>query len=356
MRTAMQRVKLGGSAVEVSEICLGTMTYGNQTGPEDAFAQMDAALAAGISFFDCAEMYPVNPVRAETVGNSEAIIGGWFAARGLRDQVEIATKITGPSPMVRGGRPFDGATIIEAVEGSLRRLRTDRIDLYQLHWPVRGTWAFRNNWDYDPSGQSRQQTLDHMADVLDGLKKAVAAGKLRAFGLSNETAWGLSRWCDVADQIGGPRVAAIQNEYSLLYRLYDTDLAETAVNEDVTLLSFSPLAAGLLTGKYLDGQRPEASRAAVDLRHGGKGNLGGRLTESGLAATRAYHDLAAAHGWDPIHLAVAWQLTRPFKAIPIIGATDLGQLHHLIAGLGKRPDAALIAAIDALNKRHPLPY
>lgn len=356
MGTIMRRVNLGGSPVEVSEICLGTMTYGNQTGRADAFAQMDLAVDTGISFFDCAEMYPVNPVRAETVGISESIIGDWFAASGNRDRVEIATKITGPSPYVRDGRPFDGAAITEALEGSLRRLKTDRIDLYQLHWPVRGTWAFRNNWTYDPSGQSKQQTLDHMADVLGGLQKAVAAGKLRAFGLSNETAWGMSRWCDMADRIGAPRVAAIQNEYSLLYRLYDTDLAEAAVNEDVTLLSFSPLAAGLLTGKYQGGQIPEASRVAVDLTHGGKGNLGGRLTDAALTAAKAYHDLAAAHGWDPIHLAVAWQLTRPFKTIPIIGATDLGQLQHLIAGLGKKPDADLIAAIDALNKRHPLPY
>lgn len=351
----MKRVTLGGSTVEVSEICLGTMTFGNQTKEADAHAQMDRALEVGMTFIDTAEMYPVNPVRRETIGVTEQIVGRWLAQSGNRDRVEIATKITGPNQMVRDGAPFDGATVRACIDASLRRLQTDRIDLYQLHWPVRGTWAFRQNWTYSPK-PGKQQVLDHMADVLEAIAEAVDAGKLRAFGLSNETAWGLSRWCDVADRTGGPRVAAIQNEYSLLYRLYDTDLAETALQEDVTLLGFSPLAAGLLSGKYADEAIPENSRAAVDKATGGVGDLGGRRTERGFAATAAYHDLAAKHGWDAIHLAVAWQLTRPFKTVPIIGATDLDQLDHMIAGFGKAVPEDLCKAIDRLHRRHALPY
>ena len=351
----MKRVNLGGSGVDVSEICLGTMTFGNQTDESDGHTQMDRALEAGITFLDTAEMYPVNPVRRETIGLTEEIVGRWLASSGQRDRVEIATKITGPSQMVRDGAPYDGDAVTAAIESSLRRLQTDRIDLYQLHWPVRGTWAFRQNWSYKPKG-GKAEVLAHMEDVLGAVEKAQAAGKIRAFGLSNETAWGVARWCDVADRIGAPRVASIQNEYSLLYRLYDTDLAETAVQEDVTLLAFSPLAAGLLTGKYSGGDIPEASRAAVDKASGGQGKLGGRLTDKGVAAADAYARLAADHGWDPVHMAVAWQLTRPFKTIPIIGATSVAQLDHLLAGLDKTLPEDLTRAIDRLHKDHPLPY
>lgn len=352
----MKRVFLGGSDIEVSEVCLGTMTFGNQTPESEAHDQLDRALEAGISFLDTAEMYPVNPIRRETVGATEAIIGRWLAASGHRDRVEIATKITGPSQMVRDGAPFDGATVTQAIDTSLGRLQTDRIDLYQLHWPVRGSYAFRQNWTYDPSQQSRQATLDHMEDVLGALEEARRAGKIRAAGLSNESAWGLTRWCDVADRLGAPRMATIQNEYSPLYRLFDTDLAEVAVNEDVTLVAYSPLAAGLLTGKYAGGTLPEGSRADVDRASGGPGNLGGRRTGRGLAATEAFGDLARAHGWDPIHLALAWPLTRPFRVVPILGATTGAQLDHLIAGLGREVAPDLAKAIDRLHKAHPLPY
>ncbi|MDO5706130.1 MAG: aldo/keto reductase [Paracoccus sp. (in: a-proteobacteria)] len=352
----MKRVNLGGSDVEVSEICLGTMTFGNQTAPDDAFAQMDRAMAAGMTFFDCAEMYPVNPVRPESVGRSEEIIGDWVAARRPGDSLQIATKIAGPSPNVRNGAPFDGATVTACIDASLRRLRVDRIDLYQLHWPVRGSYAFRQNWSYDPSKQDRAATLAHMADVAAALKAAQAAGKIRAAGLSNESAWGLIRWIDVAERIGAPRMAAIQNEYSVLFRLFDTDLAETAVNEDVTLLSYSPLAAGLLTGKYRSGAMPDGSRAAVDKGHGGQGNLGGRRTDRAADAVDRWLALCADHGWDPVHLAVNWQLTRPFKVVPIIGATTDAQLAHLVSGLGRVPGQDTLDAIAAFHKAVALPY
>jgi len=352
----MKRVNLGGSNVEVSQICLGTMTFGNQTNEAEAHTQMDMALDAGMTFMDCAEMYPVNPVRAETIGVSEEVIGRWLARTGNRNKVEIATKITGPNQLIRDGKPFDGKTVRETIESSLRRMQTDHIDLYQLHWPVRGSYGFRQNWNFDPSGQDKAKTLDHMAEVLDVLSEAVRAGKLRSVGLSNESAWGLARWCDVADRTDGPRMAAIQNEYSPLYRLYDTDLAEAAVNEDVTLLSYSPLAAGLLTGKYADGALPEGSRAAVDKASGGQGNLGGRKTERAVSAAAAYGALAAEHGWDVVHMVIAWQLTRPFKVVPIIGATSTEQLAHLIAGFDRELPDELLRGIDRLHRAYALPY
>lgn len=351
----MNVTALGSSGLQVSGVCLGTMTFGNQTPPEDAFAQMDRALSVGISFLDCAEMYPVNPVRAETVGRSEEILGQWLAARGNRQQVQIATKVTGPSPAVRP-EGFSGDIIRRTIEDSLRRLQTDVIDLYQLHWPVRGSYAFRQHWSYDPSGQDRAQTIAHMQDVLTTLQEAVTAGKIRAFGLSNESAWGTTRWIDTAMGMGAPRVASIQNEYSLLSRPFDTDLAEVAVNENVVLLAFSPLAAGLLSGKYLSGALPTGSRAAVDLEHGGPGNLGDRRTPQADRAVAAYKALADESGLDLIQMAIAWQHSRPFAVIPIIGATTLAQLDHMIAGMDLRLSSDVLTRIEEIRRDHPMPF
>jgi aryl-alcohol dehydrogenase-like predicted oxidoreductase len=352
----MKREKLGHSDVEVSAFCLGTMTFGNQTGEADAHAQIDLALAAGITFLDCAEMYPVNPVRKETAGGSEEIIGSWIARSGRRNEIQIATKVAGNGSAVRDGAGYDGKIIPQAIDASLKRLQTDVIDLYQLHWPMRGSYGFRQNWKFDPSGQNRQENIDHMGDVLRALTDAAQAGKIRAFGLSNESAWGTIRWIDTAEQMGAPRVASIQNEYSLLYRAYDTDLAEVAVNEGVTLLSYSPLAAGLLTGKYQGGAVPDASRVAVDVAHGGPGNLGGRKTERAHKVIDSYLQLARMSGIDPIHLALAWQRTRPFPVIPILGATNVAQLEQQLSGLETPISADLKSAIDDLNRAWPLPY
>lgn len=351
----MKTAALGGSDVRVSDVCLGTMTFGNQTSADDAFSQMDRALAAGISFLDCAEMYPVNPIRRETVGLGEEILGQWLASRKNRQQVQIATKVTGPSPSVRD-EGFNGAIIRQTIDDSLRRLQTDVIDLYQLHWPARGSYAFRQNWAYDPSAQNRAQTLDHMCDVLEALQQAALAGKIRAFGLSNESAWGAIRWMDMAEKTGAPRVVSIQNEYSLLYRLYDTDLAEVAVNEQITLLAYSPLAAGMLSGKYQGGALPADSRAAVDLAHGGPGDLGGRRTPQALCAVAAYKALADDLGLDLIHLAIAWLRSRPFPVIPILGATSLAQLDHQISGLDLRLSSDVLTRIESIRRDYPMPF
>jgi aryl-alcohol dehydrogenase-like predicted oxidoreductase len=285
------------------------------------------------------------------VGLSEEVIGNWLARTGRRDDVVIATKVSGNNPgWVREGRGYDGAVIREAVETSLRRLKTDVIDLYQMHWPIRGSYMFRQNWTYDPSGQNRQQTMDHMMDVLEALGDMVKAGKIRGIGMSNESAWGMTKWIDQADAKGLPRMASVQNEYSLLCRLYDTDMAEMAVNEHVLLLSFSPLACGLLTGKYQNGAVPDGSRMSIN------GNLGGRVTDRLWPAVQAYLDLAVKHRLDPVHMAMAWQRTRPFAVSAIFGATTSHQLTQILAGKDVVLSDEVIKDIDAVHKLYPMPY
>ncbi|WBU63821.1 aldo/keto reductase [Paracoccus aerodenitrificans] len=352
----MNREKLGQSGLDVSAFCLGTMTFGNQTDESDAHAQLDRALDAGITFLDCAEMYPVNPVRTETVGRSEEYIGNWLARIGRRDKVEIATKITGDSAVVRDGEGITYDSVLRCVEDSLRRLQTDVIDLYQLHWPMRGSYNFRQNWNYDPSGQDRRQNIDHFQEILRAMDTVIHEGKVRHFGLSNETVWGTLRWIDTAERQDAARVVSVQNEYSLICRLYDTDFAELAVNEKVTLLAYSPLAAGLLTGKYQNGAIPEGSRMAADIASGGKGNLGGRKSARVFDAVAAYHDLAREYGIDPVHMALAWLKTRPFPVVPILGATSLSQLEHQLAGLDTAIPDDLRTAIDDLHRAWPMPY
>ena len=346
----MARMRLGRSGIGVSDWCLGTMTWGNQTPEADAHRQMDMALDAGIDFVDTAEMYPVNPVRAETAGRSEEILGNWIARTGRRGDLVLATKLAGPGPILRPGTVPDGRVLREAVKGSLKRLRTDVIDLYQIHWPARGSYMFRQNWSFDPSRQDRAATIAHMDDMLGALKDCVAEGKVRAFGLSNESCWGTVRWIDRAEALGAPRVVSVQNEYSLLCRFWDTDLAEMAVNEDVVLLAFSPLGAGFLTGKYQAGVVPEGSRMSL------VPEMGGRRSARVFDAVAAYLRIAAEHGLDPVHMAMAWQGTRPFAVCPIFGATTAEQFARILAGRGLRLAPEVTAAIAEAHKAHPMPY
>lgn len=350
----MKRVKLGLNGPEVSEICLGTMTYGNQTGQDDAFAQMDRALDAGISFWDAAEIYPVNPVRKETCGRTEEIIGNWLAARGGRDRVQIATKVAGPGSALRD-EGFSPEIMQQAVEGSLRRLQTDVIDLYQMHWPMRGHYHFRQMWDYDASGQDRAATVQHIDDMLGMMQNLADQGKVRAFGLSNDTAWGVTQWVTRAEG-RGPRIVSVQNEYSLTYRSHDTDMAEACVNENITLLAYSPLAAGLLTGKYAFDTVPDGSRVAVDLATGGKGNLGGRKTDRAATAVEAYRALACEYGLSLIQMALAFIRQRPFPVISILGATSDTQLAEQLAGLDTVLPDDLLDRINQTYRSHPFPY
>ncbi|SHJ66124.1 Predicted oxidoreductase [Palleronia salina] len=346
----MDRTTLGRTGIEVSGWCLGSMTWGRQTDAAGGHAQIDRALDAGIDFIDTAEMYPVNPVLAETVGDTETIIGDWIAKTGRRDDIVLATKCAGPSQMVRDGALITAETLRGALEDSLRRLRTDHVDLYQLHWPNRGSFHFRQIWGFDPTGQDTARMQDHVDEVMGTLAALVAEGKIRSFGLSNDSTWGTMKWLDAAARLDGPRVATMQNEYSLMCRQYDSDLAEMSHHEDVTLLAFSPLAAGLLTGKYQGGQVPEGSRMALN------GDLGGRKTDRAFEAVAAYEALAARHGVDPVHMAMAWTRARPWNTIPIFGATDMAQLDHIIAGQDVTLSDELMDEIDATHRAHPMPY
>lgn len=348
----MRRIPLGSTDATITDYCLGTMTWGNQTPEDDAHRQMDMALDAGIDIVDTAEMYPVNPVRAETVGGTETIVGNWNAKNpGRRAEYKLATKITGKNgAFVRVGQDITGATFTEALDASLKRLQTDYIDIYQLHWPNRGSYHFRQNWTYDPSAQDKSATLDNMREVLEAADAAQKSGKIRHFALSNESSWGTMQWLRIADDTGLPRVQTIQNEYSLLCRLYDTDLAELAVNEKVTLLAFSPLATGLLTGKYQGGVVPKGSRRE------NSSDLGGRATARVFDAVDAYLGIAERHGLDPVHMALAFTVQRPFPVSTIFGATTSQQLSRIIDGLDVTLDASVLEEIDATHRAMPMPY
>lgn len=346
----MKTLTLGKTGLTVSELCLGTMTWGSQNTEAEGHAQADMALDHGVTFWDTAEMYPTNPVRAETVGRTEAIIGSWLAARGGRDRLVIATKITGKGQIVRPGQPITGATMRAAVEDSLKRLRTDYIDLYQLHWPNRGSYHFRQSWRYAPTGTDKAAETAHMTDVLTTAQALIAEGKLRAIGLSNESVWGAARWVQLADTLGLPRMASVQNEYSLLCRQFDTDWAEFSLFEDMPLLAFSPLAAGLLSGKYAGDVIPEGSRRSFTP------DLGGRVTQQVFPAVAAYLGVAARHGLDPCQMAIAFCLSRPFRTIPIIGATTLDQLRTNIRAAEVTLSPEVLAEIAETYRAFPAPY
>lgn len=348
----MRRTTLGQTDLTVSELCLGSMTWGSQDSQENAFEQIDMALERGVDFIDTAEMYPVNPVAKATVGRTETVIGNWVAQSGRRDDVVLATKVSGLNgSFVREGQPINGKTMKQALEGSLKRLKTDYVDLYQLHWPNRGSFHFRQIWDFDPSGQSRSQTRDGIADVLKAMTELQAEGKVRHFGLSNESTWGTMTWLQMAEELGAPRMATMQNEYSLLCRQYDSDLAEMSVNEDVTLLAFSPLGVGMLTDKYKGGTVvPDGSRMAV------APDLGGRVSPRVWPAVAAYSAIAKRHGLDPTGMAIAWCLSRPFKTIPIYGARSTSQMEQVLAGAELTLSDEVLKDISAAHRAHPMPY
>lgn len=347
----MKMNKLGRTNIEVSEFCLGSMTWGTQNTADEGHAQIDRALDAGINFIDTAEMYPVNPISEETIGRTERIIGLWFDRDMRRDDVILATKHSGEGMMhARNGAPISSETISEAIEGSLRRLKTDYIDLYQFHWPNRGSYMFRKNWTFDPSGQLMLDTEQHMEEALGALQAEIKRGTIRAFGLSNESAWGTTKWLEIANRVGGPRVASVQNEYSLLCRLYDTDMSEMSLQEDVPLLAFSPLAAGLLTGKYQEDNVPPKSRMSLNPE------MGGRKTDRVFEAVAAYLDIAKRHGLDPSQMALAWCKTRPFMGSIIFGSTTMEQLECCLGAADLTLSEEVLAEIDAAHRQHPMPY
>ncbi|MFN4312355.1 MAG: NADP(H)-dependent aldo-keto reductase [Ferrovibrio sp.] len=350
----MEFRRLGRTDLRVSLICLGTMTWGEQNTEADAHAQLDYALERGINFIDTAEMYPVPP-KGETQGRTERYIGTWLQARKNRDKVILATKVAG-----RGGGPrgdfgwlrddkqppdLSRRQIFEAVDKSLKRLQTDYIDLYQTHWPDRLTANFGRAeypWN-DEAAVPIAETLEAMADL-------VKAGKIRHFGLSNETAWGVMRHLTAAERNPAlPRIASIQNPYSLLNRWYESSLSEVAKLEDVGLLAYSPLAMGVLAGKYLGGAKPAGARLTLFTR------FTRYSSPQAERATERYVALAQRHGLDPAQMALAFVNSRPFVTSNIIGATSLAQLKADIDSIDVKLTQEVLDGIDAIHRDQPNP-
>lgn len=344
----MKSVQLGHSDLHVSPICLGTMTFGEQVDQASAHAIMHRAVERGVNFFDTAEMYAV-PSKAETFGATETIIGHWFAANpGVRDQVILATKVAGPSramPWVRAGNGMTAADILASCEGSLRRLQTEVIDLYQIHWPERHVPAFGMAY-YDPS---KERSVTSLHEQLDALAQLVKAGKVRHIGLSNETPYGVHEFVRLAEQHGLPRVVTVQNPYCLVNRTVENGLDETMHRLGVSLLAYSPLAFGLLTGKYdatgIDA--PDAPQGRMAKYDSMKKQRWGR--PEALAAARRYNALAREHGLTPVQLALAFCYTKWQVASTIIGVTSLAQLDECLDAWGTTLSPELLAAIDAIR-------
>ena len=346
----MEYRELGRSALKVSSLCLGTMTWGQQNSEAEGHAQMDYALAQGINFFDTSEMYAVPP-KAETQGSTERIIGTWFKARGARDKVILATKVAGRSPMtwLRADKTPTEQTpkqIVEAIDASLVRLKTDYIDLYQLHWPDRPVAMFgANGLTY----RHAEGPSVPIADIIGALNDHVKAGKIRWIGLSNETARGTMSFLNEASRVRGPRVQSIQNAYSLINRTFEIGLAEIAMREQVGLLAYSPLAQGFLTGKYQGGALPAGARKTLFNRQ--------QRYESAQAdaAIERYLAIAKQFNLDPAQMALKFVTQRPFVTATILGATTLAQLKADIdsANIAWPPD--LEKAVDAAHQAQPNP-
>ena len=338
---------LGRSNLVVPDVCLGTMTFGEQTGEADAHGQLDFALASGVNFLDTAEMYAVPP-RAETCGTSESIVGRWLK-RQQRERIIVATKVAGPSRnlgWIRNGPPaLDRTNIRAAIDGSLQRLQTDYIDLYQLHWPERNQPMF-GQWQFDPA-QDRECTP--IRAQLEALAELVAEGKVRAIGLSNEHPWGVMQFVRLSDELGLPRVLCTQNAYSLVNRTFETALAEVCHREQVGLLAYSALAFGHLTGKYVaDPAAPGrlTQWPAFGQRYG-KPNV--------IPAVTAYAALAKKHGLTLTQMALGFVRSRWFVSSTIIGASSLAQLQQTLPATRTPIAAELLAEIDAIHLRYTNP-
>lgn len=343
----MKKNRLGLSDLEVSELALGTMTFGEQNTEAEGHAQLDYALSRGINFIDTAEMYPV-PGRGETQGRSEAIVGTWLR-RQARDQLIIATKATGPARgfnWIRGGPKLNRLHLEAALHDSLQRLQTDYVDLYQLHWPDRYVPMF-GEFGYEPA---RVRPTVPIEEQLAVLQDFVQAGKIRYVGLSNETPWGVMQFVRLADAMDLPRVISVQNAYHLLNRTFEMGLSETCLQEQVSLLAYSPLGFGVLSGKYLKGAAPAGSRLQLFPA------FGQRYHKINVdEATAAYADLAQRMDWTPAQLALAFVRSRSFVASTIIGATQMQQLQENINSAALTLNSDALEAIQIIHQRYPNP-
>jgi aryl-alcohol dehydrogenase-like predicted oxidoreductase len=345
----MKYNQLGQTELRVSELCLGTMTFGEQNTEQEGHDQLDKAVDYGVNFIDTAEMYSIPP-RAETFGHTETIIGRWFQQRQNRDRIILATKVIGKAddfmPYVRGGYTRLNQRNIElALNDSLMRLNTDVIDLYQIHWPDRNTNFFgRLGYQHQPDDSAAP--IEETLSVLNAL---VASGKVRAIGVSNETAWGTMEYLQLSQGGVGPRIASIQNPYNLLNRSYEVALAEVSHREAVALLAYSPLAFGVLSGKYLANQQPDNARLTLFPSYQRYSN------EMAVKATEAYVNLAQEAGLAPSQMALAFVNSRSFVAATIIGATSLEQLQQNLDSTTVDLSDDLIAAIDVIHRKWPNP-
>jgi aryl-alcohol dehydrogenase-like predicted oxidoreductase len=350
----MRFSQLGSSGLSVSRVCLGTMTWGLQNTQRDADEQIAFALDQGVNFFDTAEMYPVPPSEA-TFTKTEQIIGNWLTRHPEhREQMIIATKITGPGfPYVRNNAPITGENIGIALAGSLQRLNTDYVDLYQLHWPNRMTPHFgKHALNFTrPSKLDPERQRDNMRDILQGLKTAIDAGKIRHWGLSDDTTWGIHTYLNLAKEIGMPAPVSIQNEFNLLDTKDWPFLIESCVLENIAYLPWSPLAGGMLSGKYRNGALPEGSRWTLEQRNGLFRN-----TELSHAAITEYCQIAQDHGMTPAQLALAWCDQVDGVTSTIIGATKLSQLEEDIAAFDITLSKECLSAVDTVLRRYPAPF
>ncbi|MBQ4833875.1 aldo/keto reductase [Pseudoalteromonas sp. MMG010] len=350
----MQYNLLGSSAVKVSRVCLGTMTWGLQNTQSDADEQIAYALDKGVNFMDTAEMYAVPP-SPDTYGKTEQIIGDWVSRnKQKRQDIILATKVAGNGmPWVRNGGDLNRQAVINAVDDSLKRLQTDYIDLYQLHWPNRSTPHFAKHWPGKLrfSDTNTNEHIAGMLDILEGLNDCVKAGKIKHCGLSDDTPWGISQYISLAKEHNLPRMVAIQNEFSLVHAKDWPYLIEQCIHEDIAYLPWSPLAAGLLTGKYLNGARPEGSRWSFSQRNGLF-----RDTPQAQQATQKYLDLAHGNNMTAAQLALAWCNQVDGVTSTIIGATKMSQLKENIDAFDITLSAETLAAIDEIFKAHPIPF
>ncbi|MCY4162095.1 MAG: aldo/keto reductase [Flavobacteriaceae bacterium] len=344
----MKYTTIPGTQTKVSKICLGTMTWGEQNNQEEAFQQMDYAVDQGVNFFDAAELYPIPP-NAKTYGDTERMIGNWFQKTGKRNEIVLATKVSGPAAFVahiRDNLGFSDEAIDQALENSLQRLQTDYIDLYQLHWPERPTNFFGQRGYRFYEGPLWKNNFHQ---VLQRLAFHIQAGKIRYIGVSNETPWGLMKFLQIAKEYDLPLIRTVQNPYSLVNRLFEVGNAEICHNEDMGLLAYSPLAFGTLSGKYLDGKKPEKSRLAL-FPHYDRYNRG-----PCVEATRKYVALAQKHGFKPAQLALAFVTSRPFLTSNIIGATTVAQLQENIGSIEVDLGEEILKEINRIQESIPNP-
>lgn len=338
----MEFRQLGQTDLQVSVICLGTMTFGEQNTEAEGHQQLDYALERGINFIDTAELYSVPP-REKTQGSTERIVGSWIKARKNRDRYILATKIVGPGnhvKYIRNPINFSRETILSAIDGSLQRLQTDYVDLYQLHWPVRKTNFFgKLGYRHDPEDPWE----DDFLEILETMQMLITAGKVRHFGVSNETAWGLMRFLHLAEKHQLPRCVSIQNPYNLLNRSFEVGLAEAAIREQAGLLAYSPMAFGLLSGKYHQGPKPENTRLSLFPQ------MSRYNSELSFEATRRYLAIAKNHGLSLAQLSLAFVNCQPFVTSNIIGATTMEQLKENIDSIDISLGPSILQEIEEVH-------